>query len=108
LNKLFATTAVAMLLGLSPAFAVEDASQQKPAEQAGQTGELPTTSTVTPDTAAEAKQPDNGSPDTSGAAMERSSAPPESGAVIDSESEDISKSSSAAGQSDSDEGTSKE
>ena len=83
MNKLLATTAVAMLLGVGPALAAEDA-EPTAAEEAGQTGQLPTTSNVTEETAKEAKIPDEGEPDESGGAMERSSAPPESGAVQDS------------------------
>jgi hypothetical protein len=47
----------------------------------GQSGQLPTQPGVTPDVAKQATEPNNGSPDTSGGAMERSSAPPSSGAA---------------------------
>lgn len=44
-------------------------------------GQLPTQPGVSPDVAEKAFEPDNGSPDTSGGARERSSAPPDSGAA---------------------------
>lgn len=91
MNRLLATTAIAMLLGVGPAMAVEDSSQPpKASEEAGQTGQPPTTSNVTEDAAKEAKDPNDGTADTSGAAKERSSAPPKSGAVMDSGEADSS------------------
>lgn len=125
MNKLLTTTAVALLLSVGPALAIDDdadkydtqpeASQSESAlpsdsgmtseeaepgqpqaanepalpqagEDSEQDGELPTTSNVSPEAAKEAKVPDEGEPDTSGGAMERSSAPPESGAVKDDKS----------------------
>jgi hypothetical protein len=46
-------------------------------------GQSATSSSVSPGAANEAKVPDNGSPDTSTGAKESSSAPPQSGAVMD-------------------------
>lgn len=70
MNRLLLGTAVAVLLGLSPALAAEDSAMQPPT-QPGSTDE----------TSKSATQPESGSADTSGAASERSSAPPESGAA---------------------------
>ena len=56
MNRLFATTAVALLLGLAPALAAEDST--KPPTGAG----------VSPEAAQQATQPDTGSADTSGGA----------------------------------------
>jgi hypothetical protein len=63
----------------------------------GQSGQLPTQPGVSPDVAKEAVIPDEGERDTSGGAMDRSSAPPESGAATagtggtsDAQSPDIS------------------
>ena len=70
MNRLLITTAVAVLLGLSPALAADDSAMQ-PATQPG----------VTHDTAKSATQPQSGSADTSGGAAEQSSAPPSSGAA---------------------------
>ena len=82
MSRLLTTTAVALLLGLAPALALEDFS--KPEEQSGaksEAGQLPTQSGVTPDAAKQAAQPPEGSADTSGGAKEQSSAPPSSGAA---------------------------
>ena len=68
MNRLFATTAVALMLGLAPALAAEDS------------GKLPTGPGVSPEAAKEATVPPSGSPDTSGGAAEQSSAPPHSAA----------------------------
>jgi hypothetical protein len=70
-KHLLACTAVALALGLSPALAAD------------QQGQLPTTPSVSPDTAKSAHQPQSGSADTSGGAAEQSSAPPNSGAASD-------------------------
>ena len=69
MNRLFATTAVVLLLGLAPALAAEEST--KP----------PTGTGVSPEAAQQATQPDTGSADTSGGAAEQSSAPPASGAA---------------------------
>ncbi|MGH6737127.1 MAG: hypothetical protein ACRECX_13785 [Methyloceanibacter sp.] len=63
-----------------------EAGQPQAAMEADEDGQPPTTSNVTPDAAKEAKVPDDGSADESGGAKERSSAPPESGAVIGTDS----------------------
>jgi hypothetical protein len=67
MNRLFATTAVALLLGLAPALAAEESP--------------PTGAGVSPEASQQANQPDTGSADTSGGAAEQSSAPPSSGAA---------------------------
>jgi len=60
----------------------EPSQPQAAAElEAGEDGQLPTQPGVSPDVAKEATEPNDGSPDESGGAMERSSAPPESGAA---------------------------
>ena len=69
MNRLFATTAVALLLGLAPALAAEEFIKS------------PTGAGVSPEASQEATQPDTGSADTSGGAAEQSSAPPSSGAA---------------------------
>lgn len=69
MNRLFATTAVALLLGLAPALAAEDSAQP------------PTGAGVSPEASQQANQPDAGSADTSGGAAEQSSAPSSSGAA---------------------------
>jgi hypothetical protein len=69
MNRLFATTAVALLLGLAPALAAEESSAP------------PTGAEVSPEAAKQATEPDTGSADSSGAAAEQSSAPPSSGAA---------------------------
>ena len=68
MNRLLASTAVALLLGLGPALAAEDA------------GKLPTGPGVSPEAAKEATVPPSGSADTSGGAAEQSSAGPNSAA----------------------------
>jgi hypothetical protein len=68
MNRLLATTAVALLLGLAPALAAEDS------------GKLPTQPGVSPEAAKEATVPPSGSADTSGGAAEQSSAPPHAAA----------------------------
>ena len=70
MKHLFACTAVALALGLAPALAAES-----------QSGQLPTTPSVSPDVAKAAQQPQSGSADTSGGAAEQSSASPNSGAA---------------------------
>ena len=70
MNRLLIGTAVAVLLGMSPALAADDSAMQPP-----------TQSGVTHDTAKSAAQPESGSADTSGVAAEQSSAPPASGAA---------------------------
>ena len=69
MNRLLATTAVALLLGLAPALAAEESTQP------------PTGAEVSPEVAKQAAEPDAGSADTSGGAAEQSSAPPSSGAA---------------------------
>lgn len=105
MNKLLTTTAMALLLSAGTAFALDNDSKQPGAQTDQQQmdqnqqpqaanraaeaqsddadieGQPPTASNVSPQAAKEAKNPDEGEPDTSGGAMERSSAPPESGAV---------------------------
>ena len=68
MNRLLATTAVALLLGLAPALAAEDS------------GKLPTGPGVSPEASKEATVPPSGSADTSGGAAEQSSAGPNSAA----------------------------
>jgi hypothetical protein len=72
MTRLLACTAVTLVLGLAPALAAE-----------AQSGQLPTTPSVSPDTAKSAQQPPSGSADTSRGAAEQSSAPPKSGAASD-------------------------
>ena len=68
MNRLLASTAVALLLGLAPALAAEDS------------GKLPTGPGVSSEAAKEATVPPSGSADTSGGAAEQSSAGPNSAA----------------------------
>jgi hypothetical protein len=131
MHRLLTTTAVALLLGVAPALAIDDSSQDQsntvpeasqsnessstlPSEpgmtpdesepsqpqalnepsESGDQGQLPTQPGVSPDVAKEAFDPGEGSPDTSGGAQERSSAPPDSGAssaggTADAQSSDI-------------------
>lgn len=116
MNKLLTTTAMALLLSAGTAFALDDAPNQpnartgqdvqpQAADRAGQAqsgdaieGQPPTASTVSPETAKEAKIPDEGEPDTSGGAMERSSAPPESGAVKGADTGDDASDDDMAGK----------
>jgi hypothetical protein len=105
--KFLTTTAVVLFIGAAPALAVDDTSKidepstmpqasqlpnepgtspeasepSRPHAASQDDGQLPTQSTVSPDVAKEAVQPGDGERDTSGGAMERSSAPPESGAA---------------------------
>jgi hypothetical protein len=72
MKHLLAGTAVALVLGLTPALAADT-----------QSGQLPTTPSVSPETAKAAQQPQSGSADTSGGAAEQSSASPNSGAATD-------------------------
>jgi hypothetical protein len=67
MNRLIATTAVAVLLGLTPALAADPIS--------------PITPGATPEVAKSATQPQSGEADTSRGAKEQSSAPPSSGAA---------------------------
>ncbi len=83
MNRFITCTAVAVLLGLTPALAADDTSQMPSQTGATQSGNLPTQPGVSPEAAREATEPAEGSADTSGGAMDRSSAPPSSGAVID-------------------------
>ena len=69
MNRLLLGTAVAVLLGLAPALAVEDSNM------------LPTQPGVSHDAAKEATKPPSDGTDTSGGAREQSSAPPASGAA---------------------------
>ncbi|HZP09258.1 hypothetical protein [Methyloceanibacter sp.] len=72
MKQLLVGTAVALVLGIAPALAADT-----------QSGQLPTTPGVSPDTAKSAYQPQSGSADTSGGATEQSSAAPSSGAATD-------------------------
>jgi hypothetical protein len=76
------------------------AADQKGQAQSGDAieGQPPTASTVSPEAAKEAKIPDEGEPDTSGGAMERSSAPPESGAVKGADAGDESSDDEMGGE----------
>ena len=69
MNRLLIGTAVAVLLGLSPALAADDT--MAPATQPG----------VSQETSKSAHQPSSGSADTSGGAAEQSSAPEGSSAA---------------------------
>jgi hypothetical protein len=73
MNRLLIGTAVAVLLGLSPALAADNADNTAM--------QPPTQSGVTNETAKSATEPPSGTADMSGAARERSSAPPDSGAA---------------------------
>lgn len=68
MNRLFASAAVALLLGLTPALAADES------------GKLPTQPGVSSEAAKAATVPPTGTPDTSGGAAEQSSAPPNSAA----------------------------
>ena len=70
MKHLLACTAVTLALGLAPALAAES-----------QSGQLPTTPSVSTDAAKAAQYPQSGSVDTSGGAAEQSSASPNSGAA---------------------------
>ena len=122
MNKLLTTTAMALLLSAGTAFALDNDSKQPGAQtdqqqmdqnqqpQAGNRaaeaqsgdadieGQTPTTSDVSPQAAKEAKNPDEGESDTSGGAMERSSAPPESGAVKGADAGDESSDDDMSGK----------
>jgi hypothetical protein len=87
MNRFLMTTAVALLIGMAPAIAAEESNL--PADNAAEAGKLPTQPGVTPDVAKQATEPSSGTADKSGAAMERSSAPPNSGAA--SADDDASK-----------------
>lgn len=146
MHRLLTTTAVALLLGVAPALAIDDSakdqsntlpeasqsnessstlpsepgmtpdvsepSQPQAANEASESqGQLPTQPGVSPDVAKQAHEPESGSPDTSGGAQERSSAPPSSGAATagtgstsDAQSSDVS--SGAKEQSSAPEGSS--
>jgi hypothetical protein len=97
MNRLFATTAVALLLGLAPALAAEESATP------------PTGAEVSPDAAKQATEPDTGSADTSGGAAEQSAAPPSSGAAgaeKSTEGQSSDNSGGAAEQSSAPEGSS--
>jgi hypothetical protein len=102
MTRFVTTTAIALLIGVAPALAIEDsakvpnqsgtipeASQSEnqslpsnaTAGQQSNQGQLPTQPGTTPDVAKQAAEPAQGSPDMSGGARERSSAPPSSGAA---------------------------
>jgi hypothetical protein len=68
MNRLLASTAVAVILGLTPALAVDDAAP-------------PTQPGVSPEASSEAKMPPSGEADKSGGAAEQSSAAPKSKAA---------------------------
>ena len=108
MNRLLMTTAVALLLGMAPAVAAEDLPESSGKPEAGN---LPTQSGVTPDVARQATEPSEGTADTSGGAMERSSAPPNSGAATADDdaakaAQSSDKSSGAKEQSSAPEGSS--
>jgi hypothetical protein len=71
MTRLFAITVAALALGLVPAMAMENSSQNRP----------PTASTVSPDASKSATIPQSGSADTSGGAAEQSSSPPLAGST---------------------------
>jgi hypothetical protein len=84
MNRLIATTAVALLLGLASAFAAENSAP-------------PTGAGVSPEAANKATQPESGSADTSGGAAEQSSAPPSSGAATANKSSESQSSDTSSG-----------
>ena len=86
MKHLFACTAVALALGFAPALAAES-----------QSGQLPTTPSVSPDAAKAAQQPQSGSADTSGGAAEQSSASPNSGAATGGTADQSANSSDQSG-----------
>jgi hypothetical protein len=88
MNRFLVTTAVALLTGIAPAIAAEDSLPAGNQSQS-EAGKLPTEPGVTGDVAKQATEPSDGTADKSGGAMERSSAPPASGAA--SADEDASK-----------------
>jgi hypothetical protein len=83
MNHLMTSTAVALLLGLSPVYAADN----PPADENGNTGvSAPATQPgATPEASKSATEPSSGAADTSGGARERSSAPPGSGAATQTE-----------------------
>ena len=94
MSRLLTTTAVALLLGLAPAFAVEDTSKpQDPSGTKSEAGQLPAQSGVTPDAEKQATVPPEGSADTSTGAKEQSSAPPSSDAAADDDASKAAQSS---------------
>lgn len=90
MNRLLTIPASLLILGLAPALAVEDAAKPDPSATGTEAGQLPTQSGVSEDAAKKATDPAEGSADTSGGAMERSSAPPSSDAAATAK-EDASK-----------------
>jgi hypothetical protein len=90
MNRLLTIPASLLILGLAPALAVEDAAKPDPSATGAEAGQLPTQSGVSEDAAKKATEPAEGSADTSGGAMERSSAPPSSDAAATAK-EDASK-----------------
>src|SRR5512144_1904492 len=87
MKHLLAGTAMTLVLGLTPALAADP-----------QSGQLPTTPSVSLDAAKAAQQPQSGSADTSGGAAEQSSASPNSGAATGGSAEQPMN--SANGQAD--------
>jgi hypothetical protein len=87
MKHLLAGTAVALMLGLTPALAADP-----------QSGQLPAAPSVSPDAAKAAQQPQSGSADTSGGAAEQSSASPNSAAATDGSVDQPMN--SASGQAD--------
>jgi hypothetical protein len=91
MNRFITCTAVAVLLGLTPALAADNENNMQSQSGASQSAaNLPTQSGVSPGAAQKATQPSSGSADTSGGAMDRSSAPPNSGAASAGTSADVS------------------
>jgi hypothetical protein len=85
MNRLLSCTTIALLVGLVPALAAENATPASPgAQQGSNTGAssaLPTQPGATPETSKSATMPPSGGADQSGGATERSSNPPASGAA---------------------------
>ena len=82
MNRLLTSTAVALILGLTPAFATDD----PPSDQQGSDTSAPATQPgATPEASKSATEPSSGAADESGGARERSSAPPGSGAASQTE-----------------------
>ena len=91
MNRLLTITASVLILGLAPALAVEDAAKpDQPATGAESSGQLPDQPGVSEGAAKQATEPAEGTADTSGGAMEQSSAPPSSDAAATA-NEDASK-----------------
>src|SRR5262245_26614701 len=94
MNRFLMTTAVALLIGTAPAIAAEESM---PVGNPPEAGALPAEPGVSEDVAKQATEPSDGTADKSGGAMERSSAPPASGAA--SADEDASKAAQSSDRS---------